>query len=175
VLSGSDDGTLRVWKNANLVASEKEGLRADTERRAEEEQQSKRRAKEVCFASAEVQILTQTFTCLLVQKYKYGGRGGAAVEAPRERRRCEIFLLYLFYYLLTSTQVQIRRERRSSSPSAARKEEVRNLLALLVLLVQKIKNWRILKAPREGGTRFTSFTSTKVQRLTQRYEIYLLY
>ena len=45
MLSGSDDGTLRVWKNSNLVAREKEGLRADAERHAEEEQQSKRRAK----------------------------------------------------------------------------------------------------------------------------------
>jgi hypothetical protein len=91
VLSGSDDGTLRVWKNSNLVASEKEGLRADSERRAEEEQQLKRRAKEVCFISTQVQILTQKFTCLLVQKYKYGGRGGAAVEAPHKKRRCEIY------------------------------------------------------------------------------------
>ena len=97
MLSGSDDGTLRVWKNSNLVASEKEGVRADTDRRAEEEQQSKRRAKEVSFTSAKVQILTQKFTCLLVQKYEYGGGGGAAVEAPRERKRCEIYLLYLFH------------------------------------------------------------------------------
>jgi hypothetical protein len=46
VLSGSDDGTICAWKNSMLVASEKEGMRIDAERRAKEEQQKKRRAKE---------------------------------------------------------------------------------------------------------------------------------
>jgi len=46
ILSGSDDGTIRVWKNSNLVAGEKEGIRQDSERRTQEEHEAKRRAKE---------------------------------------------------------------------------------------------------------------------------------
>jgi hypothetical protein len=46
VLSGSDDGTIRVWKNAKLVEGEKEGMRQAAERRAQAEHEEKRRAKE---------------------------------------------------------------------------------------------------------------------------------
>jgi WD40 repeat protein len=35
VLSGSDDGTLRAWKNSNLVKEEKEGMRLENERIAQ--------------------------------------------------------------------------------------------------------------------------------------------
>ena len=46
VLSGGDDGTIRVWKNSTLLAGEKEGIRQEGERRAQEEALAKRRAKE---------------------------------------------------------------------------------------------------------------------------------
>ena len=46
VLTGCDDGTIRAWKRASLISTEKEGMRLDGERRAAEEHEAKRRAKE---------------------------------------------------------------------------------------------------------------------------------
>lgn len=46
VLSGADDGTIRVWKSSTLLAAEQEGIRLESERKAHEEALAKRRAKE---------------------------------------------------------------------------------------------------------------------------------
>jgi len=46
VLSGADDGTIRVWKSSTLLAAEQEGIRLESERKAQEEALAKRRAKE---------------------------------------------------------------------------------------------------------------------------------
>jgi WD40 repeat protein len=46
VLSGADDGTIRVWKSSTLLAAEQEGIRLESERKTQEEALAKRRAKE---------------------------------------------------------------------------------------------------------------------------------